>query len=219
MAPPGGLCPTCWPVVRFLAEPLCQRCGVPMDKPGEQTCGDCHGRNPALTKARAAMLYDDGSRDLVLHMKHADALAGVPVLARWMQRAGAELLADSDFLVPVPLHWTRLFKRRYNQSAELARALARLSGVPMLPNTLQRPHRTPSQGGLSQSERRANVKHAFRVKDRYRDRINGSCITLVDDVLTTGATLDACAQVLLDAGALRVDALTLARVPSRAAPS
>ncbi len=158
------------------------------------------------------MLYDDGSRDLVLHLKHADALAGVPVMARWLQRAGAEMLRDADFLVPVPLHWTRLFQRRYNQSAELARALSRLSRVKALPDCLIRNRRTPSQGGLSRQRRQHNVRDAFKLTARYQARISGANIVLIDDVMTTGATLEACAAALLDAGAARVDALTLARV-------
>ncbi|MGY9055453.1 MAG: ComF family protein [Alphaproteobacteria bacterium] len=169
-------------------------------------------RYPSLSSARAAVLYDDGSRNLILHLKHADALAGVPVLARWMQLAGASILAEADYLLPVPLHWTRLFKRRYNQSAELARALARLADVPALPDGLVRPAKTPSQGGLSRHGRQENVRDAFAVKDRYRSRINGAKIVLIDDVITTGATLDACAAVLLDTGAVCVDAITLARV-------
>ena len=214
MAPPGGLCPACWPAVRFIAEPLCQRCGAPLEQAQtEPSCGHCLSTHGPLERIRAAMLYDDGSRDLVLHLKHADALAGVPVLARWMQRAGADLLQDADFLIPVPLHWQRLFKRRYNQSAELTRALARLSKVRALPDGLVRTRRTPSQGGLSHRQRRENVRDAFGVKDRYRERINGAKIILIDDVMTTGATLEECASALAAGGAARVDALTLARVP------
>lgn len=212
MAPPGGLCPECWPAVYFLAEPLCQQCGAPLEQAQQEPCGHCQASQSPLHQTRAAMLYDDGSRDLVLHLKHADALAGVPVMARWLQRAGAAQLREANFVVPVPLHWTRLFKRRYNQSAELARALARLSKVAALPDALHRTRRTPSQGGLSRPQRRENVRDAFGVKDRYRSRINGANIVLIDDVLTTGATLEACAAALLDAGAARVDALTLARV-------
>jgi ComF family protein len=212
MSSPGGLCPNCWPTVRFLAEPLCERCGLPLAQPIPSLCGHCAGSNSPLGRSRAAFLYDEGSRNLVLHLKHADALAGVPVMARWMQRAGSALLTEADYLVPVPLHWTRLFKRRYNQSAELARAIARLARVPVLPDSLVRDRRTASQGHKNHDERRANVLHAFRVKERYRARINGRTIILIDDVMTTGATLEACAETLLSVGAARVEALTLARV-------
>ena len=219
MAPPGVLCPDCWPVVQFLAEPLCRRCGSPLEQAQPEPCGHCQASHSPLQQTRAAMLYDDRSRDLILHLKHADALAGIPVMARWLQRAGAETLTDADFLVPVPKHWTRLFMRRYNQSAELARALARLSKVRALPDGLHRTRRTPSQGGLSRQRRQANVHDAFAVKDRYRERINGASIVLIDDVITTGATLEACGDALLAAGATKVTALALARVPRGAALS
>lgn len=216
MLPPGGLCPDCWEGVTFIAAPLCPRCGIPTEgpagAPSSGSCGQCQTSHSPLARIRAAMVYDDGSRDLVLHLKHADALAGVPVMARWLQRAGADLLAEADFLVPVPLHWRRLFQRRYNQSAELARALASLSKVRALPDGLVRTRRTPSQGGLSRQQRRENVEDAFRVKERYRPRIDGANVVLIDDVTTTGATLEACADALLGAGAARADALTLARV-------
>ena len=213
MAPPGGLCPDCWPMVAFLSEPLCQQCGVPLEQPAQELCGDCQIDPPAFGHARAALRYDEGSRDLVLRLKHADALSGVPVMARWMHRAGANLLTDADWLVPVPLHWSRLFQRRYNQSAELARALARVSGVQALPDGLVRHRKTPSQGGLSRRRRQANVQDAFHVSARQRDRLAGTHIILIDDVMTTGATLNACAAALIDAGATKVDALCLARVP------
>jgi len=212
MAPPGGLCPDCWPMVRFLTDPLCQRCGIPMENTGESVCAHCLAEPPGYGQARAAFVYEEGSRDLILRLKHADALAGVPVLSHWLQRPGAAMLRRADWLVPVPLHWRRLFQRRYNQSAELARALARISGVPALPDGLVRMRRTPSQGGLSRRQRQRNVRDAFAVPARHRSRIAGRQIVLIDDVMTTGATASACAAALLAAGAAGVDALCLARV-------
>lgn len=219
MAPPGGLCPDCWPMVRFLSEPQCQRCGIPLETPGLEVCGHCAAAPPAYGRARAVFAYEEGSRDLILRLKHADALAGVPVLARWMLRPGAEMLREADWLVPVPLHWRRLFKRRYNQSAELARALARSSGVAALPDGLARTRQTPSQGSLSRTRRRANVRDAFTVPARHRERIAGRHVVVIDDVMTTGATVEACAAALLDAGAARADVLCLARVEEGAALS
>lgn len=219
MAPPGGLCPDCWPLVRFLAEPLCRRCGIPMAGPGVEVCGACADHPPAYGQARAVFAYEDGSRDLILRLKHADALAGVPVLARWMLRPGAEMLRTADWLVPVPLHWRRLFQRRYNQSAELARALARIAGVRALPDGLVRTRRTPSQGGLSRRQRQANVRDAFAVPHRHQARVRGGHAVVIDDVMTTGATVDACAAALLAAGARRVDVLCLARVEEGASLS
>lgn len=212
MAPPGGLCPDCWPMVRFLTNPLCERCGIPLELSAQELCNHCLVEPPTYRTARSAVVYDDGSRDLVLRLKHADALSGVPVLARWMQRAGAEILPGADWLIPVPLHWTRLFHRRYNQSAELTRAIARVSGAAALPDGLCRTRQTPSQGGLTRSKRRSNVRDVFQVSARHLDKFRGARIILIDDVMTTGATLDACAAVLLDAGAETVDALCLARV-------
>ena len=199
-------------MVRFLADPLCQRCGIPMENAGESVCPHCLAEPPAYGQARAAFVYEDGSRDLILRLKHADALAGVPVLAHWLQRPGAEMLRRADWLVPVPLHWRRLFHRRYNQSAELARALARLADVPALPDGLTRTRRTPSQGNLSRRQRQRNVQDAFSVPARHHARIAGRQIVLIDDVMTTGATVSACASALLAAGAAGVDVLCLARV-------
>ncbi len=203
-------------MVRFLADPLCQRCGIPMENASESACPHCLAEPPAYGQARAAFLYEDGSRDLILRLKHADALAGVPVLAHWLQRPGAEMLRRAEWLVPVPLHWRRLFHRRYNQSAELARALARASRVPMLPDGLTRTRQTPSQGNLSRRQRQRNVRDAFAVTLRHRGRIAGKHIVLIDDVMTTGATASACASALLAAGAAGVDVLCLARVEQAA---
>jgi ComF family protein len=212
MAPPGGLCPDCWPLVRFLGPSLCNHCGIPISLGPQDLCDECPTNPPAYNKARSALVYDDGSRDLLLRLKHADALAGVPVMARWMLRAGADILKDTDWLVPVPLHRVRLFHRRYNQSAELARAVARLSGVKALPDGLQRIRNTPSQGGLSRDKRKANLQAAFRTTPGHRTRLLGARVTLIDDVMTTGATINACANALIAAGATRVDAVCLARV-------
>ncbi|HYB10194.1 MAG TPA: ComF family protein [Alphaproteobacteria bacterium] len=148
----------------------------------------------------------------MLGFKHGDRLHGAPAYGRWMARAGAMLLADASVIAPVPLHWTRLFRRRYNQSALLARVLAEISGVPFAPDLLVRHRRTPPQGRLSAVERRRNMRGAFALNKRFAMRIGGRRVLLVDDVFTTGATVNACAGVLLEAGAEDVDVLTLARV-------
>ena len=152
---------------------------------------------------------------LVLGFKHADRLHAAPSFARWLAAAGEELLVDTDLVIPVPLHWTRLAWRRYNQSAILARLVARAAGLPFLADMLVRRRRTPSQGELGRTARQQNVSGAFALARRHRARVAGKRILLVDDVLTTGATLEACARTLLRAGAQQVDALTLARVVRR----
>lgn len=210
----GGLCVTCWSGLTFLAPPFCARCGTPFDfaMPGEALCGSCMAEPPPFARARAVLAYDDGSRPLVLGFKHGDRTHAADAYGAWMARAGKELLAGADLLVPVPLHRWRLFRRRYNQAALLASSAGRSAGVPVAPDLLVRRRATPTQGGLDRKGRMRNVKGAFRLRPGRRDRVKGRRIVLVDDVLTTGATLAECTRVLLHAGAAQVDVLTLARV-------
>jgi ComF family protein len=211
----GGLCAGCWARLRFLHPPWCDRCGwpLPQDGPGPQLCPACLDRPPPWERGRAALAYDEASRGLVLRFKHAGRSEGAVTFARWLATAGGELLAEADLLVPVPLHRWRLLHRGYNQAALLARHLARLSGVPWSPAALRRRRATASQQGLGAAARRANVTStAFAVPAGRRAAIAGRRVVLIDDVLTTGATLGACARVLQEAGCTRVDVLVLARV-------
>lgn len=213
VAAPGTLCGACFAKIRFLSAPCCAACGMPFEfDPGgaDALCASCIRDRPAYDRARAVFRYDDASRGLILAFKHGDRIDAAPAYASWLLRAGSELAAVADCIAPVPLHWTRLFRRRYNQSALLANALARLAGRPAAPDLLRRRRRTPSQGGLGRAERIRNVRGAFAV--RARPEIADKRILLVDDVLTTGATVEACARALLKAGASAVDVLTLARV-------
>lgn len=216
VAEPGSLCPECWNRMEFLAPPLCHACGHPFDiDPGAEglaLCGPCLAKPPPWRRARAVFRYDDASKPLILRFKHADRLEGATAFARWMARAGAELLADAHVIVPVPLHRWRLAARRYNQAALLAQSLARLSGVVAAPDVLLRVRRTRSQGHMDRDERRRNVAGAFVVPERRRRQVDGRNVVLVDDVLTTGATTGECARVLLKAGAAAIDVLTLGRV-------
>jgi ComF family protein len=211
---PGSLCPECWSKATFLAPPFCACCGLPFEFETDAAalCGECIARPPRFGRARAVFRYDEASRDLILRLKHADRLEGVPAFARWMVRAGSDVLSGADLLVPVPLHRWRLAARRYNQAALLALAMGRQSGVPAAPDLMIRHRRTPPQGHLGHSGRRDNVAGAFAVPDRRKPDVEGRRIVLVDDVMTSGATVDECARVLLKAGAAGVDVLTLARV-------
>ncbi len=212
---PGRLCPTCWRALTFLGPPQCRVCGYPLPHavPEAPLCGRCAAEPPAFDRARAALRYDDGARSLVLAFKHADRTDSAPAFGRWLARAGAELLAEADLIVPVPLHRWRLLKRGYNQAAVLARILVHETGLPMIPDLLQRLRATPSQQGLSAQARLANITAgAFRAHPWHRHRLAGRRVVLVDDVLTTGATVGACARVLRQAGAAQIDVLTLTRV-------
>jgi ComF family protein len=166
---------------------------------------------PAYGRARAVVRYDDIARDLIHRLKYGDRLDLAAAMGQWMARAGRELLDDADALVPVPLHWRRLWGRRFNQAAVLAKAAAG-SGIPVLTTALGRMRATPQQVGLSRSARAVNVQGAFVVTKDGRATICGKRLVLVDDVLTSGATVDACARALLRAGARNVDVLVFARV-------
>jgi ComF family protein len=210
----GLLCAECWREVAFIGPPFCAVCGLPFahDEGAEAICGACVKEPPSFGRARAAMVYDAASRALVLGFKHGDRIEAAAPFGRWLARAGAEFLAEADLVVPVPLHRWRLWRRRYNQAALLAQALARAAALEAVPDLLVRRRATASQHGLSRRERRLNVRGAFAVAPRRRARLEGARVILVDDVLTTGATVEASATALLGAGAGAVDVLTLARV-------
>lgn len=213
VAKQGGLCAGCWAAIHFLGEPCCRCCGHPFPEaqPNTMICGACVREPPLFDRARAAFRYDEASKGLVLSFKHADRPGLARFFAPWMARAAADLLSDADWLVPVPLHRWRLLHRRYNQAALLAQGLGRLSAARYRPDLLKRVRHTPPQATLSRGERRDNIKGAFRV-NAPENQLVGRKIILVDDVLTTGATIGACAQLLRRAGAARVDVVTLARV-------
>jgi ComF family protein len=209
------LCPACWAQTRFIERPYCDRLGTPFaqDLGAGLLSPEAIADPPVYRRARAVARFDDGPvRALVHALKYGDRAEIARPLGRWMARAGAELLADADLIVPVPLHRLRLITRRFNQAAALAQSISAASGVATDLLALGRVKSTPPQVGLSKLQRAGNVQGAFQVSDAAQIRVSGRRILLVDDVLTSGATTNAAARALLRAGAAQVDVLVFARV-------
>lgn len=214
MPAPGVLGPAGWAALQYIDEPYCRRCGVPFaaDYGNEVECPACIAAAPDFDAARAAVVYDDASHRLIVGFKHSDRTDLAPMFAKWMTHAGRKMITPAAVLAPVPLHRRRLAARRYNQSALLASAIAAETGARLALHTLLRVRATPPQKDLSSDARRRNVAGAFRVRNQLAGTLKDAHIVLIDDVLTTGATLSAAARILKKAGAARVDALVLARV-------
>lgn len=210
----GVITPHEFAQINFLNGTGCRTCAMPMeiDLGDHGQCGACAAKSPKWEQARAAVAYDDISRQAILELKHAGRRDGLSTMCNWMAMAGRDILPETDWLVPVPLHYQRLAARGFNQAAWLTQGVARQTGTLALVDALSRKRNTPSQGGLTANQRRRNVAGAFEVRSSRLSRIKGSTVTLVDDVLTTGSTLAACTKTLYRAGATRVNVLVLARV-------
>ena len=213
----GMLSPQAWGELNFITDPLCHRCGLPFDFSTDEVqegnvCGVCLRNPPVFDKARAALIYDDASRDIILGFKHADQTEFVPSFLPWLQRAGGDILNKADFFVPVPLHRWRLLRRRYNQSGLIASYLFRETHIPVLLDALTRVRATQTQGHLKPDQRKQNVRRAFSINPKIVEKIKNKNIVLIDDVYTTGATASECTKILLKNGASSVNILTLARV-------
>ena len=212
---PQSICGECWSNLTFISQPHCITCGVPMPESAspESECLECISEPPPFAKARAALYYDAHATPFITRFKYSDQLQFAPLLALWMENAGRELLAQADIITPVPLHWTRLFTRKYNQAAILAQMLARNSSGYYWPELLKRVRRTPPQASLHNKVQRVhNVRGAFQLHPKLeKDTLKGKIVLLVDDVMTTGATIRACAKVLKKSGAKKVWVLTAAR--------
>jgi ComF family protein len=214
VAAAGSLCAACWSHLRLIEKPLCERLGTPFSYdlgPGALSA-EAIADPPPFDRCRAVAAFDDIARNLVHALKYRDRLELAAWMAGWMARAGSELAAVADVVVPVPLHRWRLWWRRYNQSALLAGNVAGRVGKPLYANALTRIRATPQQVGLSANERDRNVRGAFRVPAERKAEIAGRRVLLVDDVYTTGATARAATRALLRAGASAVDVLVFARV-------
>lgn len=210
----GALSAEDFAALSFITGPVCQSCGTPQayDLGRTGICVLCVAKAPKWHRAASALVYDDVSRIPILALKRAGRRDGLKVMANWMVTAGAPLLEDSDVIVPVPLYYTRLVRRGYNQAGWLASAIGKQAGLPVTHAALARTRATPSQGGLSARARKRNVAGAFKVRPGRAAQIRTKGVLLIDDVMTTGATLEAATKALLSAGASQVCVLTLARV-------
>lgn len=208
-----SFCTDCFAKLSLIDAPYCARCGDPFayDLGKDAVCSYCLQTPPPFAKARAAIRYDDASRKLITRLKYADKQELVPPLSAQLWRIGAKLCTNADLIIPVPLHPKRLRERKFNQSALLAHELARRSGLGVLADGLLRTENTPPQASLSREQRLKNVKHAFRVNHKHAAKLRGANVLLVDDVMTTGATINACSKALLGASVKDVYVITAAK--------
>ncbi|MGL4728475.1 MAG: ComF family protein, partial [Bosea sp. (in: a-proteobacteria)] len=213
-ADPHALCADCWGAMGFITRPYCERLGTPfaVDIGGQLLSPQAIADPPVFARARAVCRYSDTARNLVHRLKYGDRTELSIAMARQMVLAGRELIADCEVIVPVPLHWTRVWRRRFNQSALLASEIARQSSLPLVLDGVVRQRRTATQVGLSRDQRRENLRAAFRPGPTAPAQIEGRRVLLIDDVLTSGATANAVSRALLKGGASAVDMLTFARV-------
>ncbi|MGE0754094.1 MAG: ComF family protein [Alphaproteobacteria bacterium] len=209
----GTLCTGCWGEIKFIATPYCSCCGLPFEYAmgDDALCGECIANRPVYSRCRSAFCYDEHSSKLVTALKFSDQMHLAVIYGKWLAKAGKEIIHRSDAIVPVPLHWRRFVKRRYNQSALLARSLARHTGLPVLEDGLQRVKHTPPQTGLSREQRLKNLQGAIVIHRKHAESFKGKSVLLIDDVLTTGSTINQCSKVLLRGGVSTVNVLTLAR--------
>lgn len=213
MSAQGGFCINCWEKLDFLAPPWCDACGLPLpfESADAQSCAACLAKPPRHDGIRAAVAYSDISREIALKLKYAGKIGNAKLIAQQLARHLPEQ-GGMHLMVPVPLHWTRLWARSFNQSALIAKALSQLGSIEYAPDILMRTKRTEYLRGKSGKERRSEVSRAFAVSRQWQDRIKDADILLVDDVYTTGATSDACVKTLKDAGARSVQIFCWARV-------
>ena len=210
-----ALCGTCWRDTPFIVGLVCDMCGTPL--PGDDTgraaiCDDCLTVARPWARGRSVLRYDGRGRQLLMRLKHGDRPELARPAGRWMAQAARPLRRPDTLVVPIPLHWTRLLRRRYNQAALLARQVARELDCAMCPDLLTRVRRTPVQGGRGRADRFRNLRDTIAPHPRRGAQALGRPILLIDDVMTSGATLAAASEACYLAGADEVSVLTLARV-------
>ena len=211
-----SVCSDCFSKLHFISAPYCQICGAPFENETEIAesshliCPDCISKKHLTRLNRSCIIYDDFSKKALLDFKFNDKILLSKLFAKWLQIGAQDILHKGiDVIVPVPLSFRRILKRKYNQSALLAYDLSKLIDIPVLPHTLIKTRHTKPQASLSENFRLKNVKNAYAVKNPVQ--VKGKRILLIDDVMTTGSTLNECAKTLLKAGAKSVDTLTVAR--------
>ncbi|NRA98777.1 MAG: ComF family protein [Rhodobacteraceae bacterium] len=209
-----ALCGSCWKETSFITGTVCDACGVPLigEGDGKDHCDDCLKIERSWGRGRSAIRYEGAGRRIVLALKHGDRTDIAKPAAGWMWLATKPLLKPGMIVIPVPIHRARLVKRRYNQSALLAQHFAEFAELEYWPDALIRTRSTPLQDGLNQEERFANLDGAIMAAGHMRSRLDGASVVLIDDVMTSGATLEACARACLAAGADQVFVSVLARV-------
>ncbi|MDR1375332.1 MAG: ComF family protein [Holosporaceae bacterium] len=207
-----GLCPNCWKHIKWISDPKCKICGAPFEIDLDALCLACLKKRPHFDRAIAAFRYEDFSKDMILKFKHWDATYIAEKLSNWMYGACAKDMAGADIIIPVPIHFLKRLKRQYNQSELLAMGLQKLSGVAYEPRILKKIKHTDPQEGLSRNRRLKNVRGSLGVDEDYVSLIDGKSVILVDDVLTTGSTVNECSRILKKYNAAKVIVVTLARV-------
>lgn len=215
----GAVAPDAWKNINFITKPCCVSCGLPFEFEYENdaVCGECIASPPPFSKARSALKYDQGSSELIMRFKHGDQIHATKTFVPWIINAGKEMFPDTDIITPVPLHPSRLFKRKYNQSALIAQEMQKklkkdYINIEFIPDLLIRSVATPSQGKMNPKARKENVKNAFSLNKKLTDTVKGKNIMLIDDVYTTGATVKECTKTLLHQGKCnKIYVMTLAR--------
>jgi ComF family protein len=207
-----SLCAGCWKTIDFISDPRCSVCSLPLEcgERGPLICGPCLKDPPPFSATQAACRYTPASRALVLQLKYADATHLVPLFAKWMTR-DSRIFECVDAIIPVPLHWTRLLSRGFNQAGLLANAISKETHLPFWPHILKRPKKTAPQGSLSKEDRHAALKRAFRVDQKFKSHVQGKILMLIDDVMASSATVKFSTKALLTAGAKEVRVNVLCR--------